>query len=126
MYFYVVKGNMFSDLFYSSPFIYELIYMVMISIFCGIFGCLEYGCYRLTRNHIIGFFLPDILLLLVHLIDKHFHFSNSISPIRYSQQAVVSIKNIKIYIIEIGMLFLLSILVTGISAINKRKTITVN
>lgn len=119
IYYDVKKGDFLSDLFYANPFVYEMIYMLMICVLCGLIGCFGYGCYRVFNNHVIAFFIPELILLIVHILDLKKVFLVNLSPIIYCNVAVVAIRNLKLYLIELGIILFFTIVII---IINKKKS----
>lgn len=107
IYYDVINGDTFCNLFYTAPVIYELIYILMISFICGLICCLGYGCYKLYKDNLIVFFIPFLLLIIVHIVDIHYSFEKNISPIIYSNVAVTTIRSLKQYFIEVSILLFL-------------------
>ena len=100
MYYDVLKGDILSDLFYYNPIVYELLYMIMIFILCGLIGCLGYNFYKVFNNHIIAFFIPEVILLALHITNLKYSLPHNISPIIYCSESSKMMQNIKMYIIE--------------------------
>lgn len=123
MYYDVIKGDTLCNIFYSMPVVYQMIYILMIYTLCGLIGCLSYGCYKLFNNHLVAFFIPELFLLIIHITDIRYSFSKSISPIIYCSAAVTSIRNIKQYFIEIGILLFCTIVTFIINKIKESTTL---
>ena len=104
IYYDVIKGDTLCNVFYTAPVLYEIIYICLIFIFCGFICCLSYGCYKLLKNHFAAFFIPELFLVIIHIIDVRYSFQNRISPIMYCNVAVNTIRNIKQYFFEVGIL----------------------
>lgn len=121
IYFGVIKTDVFSGLFYSHPIIYEFIYIVLIFILCGCLGCLGMACYKFFNNHLLAFFIPELLLIAVHLTDIHYSLSQNISPAFYCRTAPGLMKNIRNYIIEVSVILAIIIVVNIIKRLRKKK-----
>lgn len=102
IYFDVLKGDAFSDIFYSFPFAYIFIYILILSAMCGAIGCLGYASYKLFNDNIIALLLPEILLLILHFVDKHYYFRHSISPLIYCSSSAEMMQKPIRFIAELG------------------------
>ena len=58
IYYDVIKRDFLSDLFYSNPFIYEMIYICLIFLLCGLLGMLSYNCYKVFNEFWLAYFIP--------------------------------------------------------------------
>lgn len=132
IYYNVNSTDFLSDLFYSHPIMYELFYILLVSVICGLIGCFGFALAKFCGNHFIVLIVPEIIIGTLHVIDKYyfnnFEMEKGVSLINLSQNATSMMYNIKTVFIEILVLFSIVIILCSVNSVkssvkNKRKEV---
>ncbi|MCR5601985.1 MAG: hypothetical protein K6G33_14760 [Ruminococcus sp.] len=127
IYFDVLTGDGLSNVFYTNPVIYEIIYMLIIFAMCGAIGCLCFATAQLCNYNVLAVMIPETLIYILHLFNRGFGIEKVISPIIYCRSLSGIMQNKKIALIEFGIiiaLLLMFILINSIrSHITKNKVV---
>lgn len=85
MYTAVEYGTMFSALYYTSPLLYMVGYLVIDFIFAGLFACMGMAAAMFIKNKVAVVLCPLFLVLLIHYCRTFFYYKLyvAISPIDY-------------------------------------------
>lgn len=112
IYYGVFSYNFLGDVFYTVPILYDLIYILMIFLFCGLIGCLGYSFAVLFKSRILAVISPSALLLLIHYKKQYIgSFDFEISAISFLSSATNLFYNIKTVIIEAVILFVFTFII---------------
>lgn len=121
IYYGVFSINLFSDLFYSCPVIYELIYMLILFAFSGLLGCFAYGTAKLFNGCPIFLLVPDLIMLALFLINKYYKPIISTSPINDYFSASELFRNYHLLEQSFAVLIIATALITLINKFKKIK-----
>lgn len=109
IYYNIFSFEFLSDIFYSYPLLYVLIYIFAFFVFCGLIGTLGYVFLLLFKRPLISILMPLVLIMLIHFTCEFMIQPNIIiSPISYMNVASNVLRNYQILIAEIFLLFLLT------------------
>lgn len=112
IYYGVFSYNFLGDVFYTVPILYDLIYILMIFLFCGLIGCLGYSFAVLLKSRILAVISPSALLLFIHYKKQYIgSFDFEISTISFLSSATNLFYNIKTVIIEAVILFVFTFII---------------
>lgn len=114
---YAVFGNsMWSTLFYSNPFLYDICYLVLTFVFSGLWATVSILASFYSRNRFSVLLIPYILLIIFHYgIHSLFAWTIYIeaSPINYLRAVMVENKSVAwLVFLELFILFVFSFGVT--------------
>lgn len=85
MYTGIWASSLMSMLYYSQPFLYLLLYLLIDFIFCGLLACLSFAVTALIKNRVAVVLAPFLVLLAVQYSRRLVIFSASkeISPMAF-------------------------------------------
>lgn len=64
----VIKGSFAQELFYTYPYLYTLLYIVIDFIMAGLYGCLALVISRIVNNRYIVMFFPFVVYLVFRTV----------------------------------------------------------
>lgn len=116
IYYGIFSDNSFGDIFYRYPFLYFLLFIVIVFIFWGLIGGISYGLTKLFKCKLIPLLLEITIILILHYIQSRFVSEQIFSPLSiFSSYKCLydNYKNIFIEILEllvfIGILIVCSL-----------------
>ncbi len=110
IYYGVFSYHAFSDLFYTYPIVYEILYIVCIFIIGGLIGGIAYILLMLFHNKAFVAFIAPILIVLIQLEKLYVGIlTTDISLIAFINSSAELFSNIKIVSIETVIMLLFSI-----------------
>ena len=68
----IISSSFLSEFFYTRPFLYVFLYLMVDFIYCGLIACLCAACAAFVKNHVIVVLLPFIALLGFNYICNSF------------------------------------------------------
>ncbi|HIT90010.1 MAG TPA: hypothetical protein IAC41_06295 [Candidatus Merdenecus merdavium] len=71
----VFGGSLMSKLYYTIPFIYLLVYLIIDFVFCGLIACLAFVGSVFIKYKAVVVILPQMLLLLFHYVRQYVYVS---------------------------------------------------
>lgn len=81
---YAVNGaSLMSELYYTYPDVYVLLYLVIDFFFCGLIACLSYSISTIYKNRVVVVLLPFFLLLGFNFIGASIVYTSNL--IRYTE-----------------------------------------
>lgn len=91
MYYAVSHSSMWSEIFYSHPLIYVLLYLILDFLFAGLIAVLSLTFSVFLKNQLAVVILPYILILCLHYGRTllHYHYYVEISPINFLHASCV-------------------------------------
>lgn len=115
----IISAAFLSELFYTSPFIYVFLYMLVDFTYCGLIACLCFAFAAFVKNHVIVVLLPFFVLLGFDYICDSFIYTSSstiyteLSPMNFLRP-VPAVYNTNGYVVFIGAitLFLFTLIAT--------------
>ncbi|MDR0917862.1 MAG: hypothetical protein LBM93_01215 [Oscillospiraceae bacterium] len=75
----VFSQSFMSQLYYTVPFLYLFIYLLIDFIFCGLIGCLSFAVTHLIKNRVVVVIFPFAVLLLWQYLANNIEHSLEIS-----------------------------------------------
>jgi hypothetical protein len=113
IYYGMFSNDFMADAFYTMPYLYVFVFVVLNFIFCGLFGCVGYSLLTLLKNKFISIFTPIIIISFVEFISKKIisdnaNQRNNFSPLTFLFPVKSVSTNWKIVIAEILLLFIIS------------------
>lgn len=132
IYYNVNASDFLSELFYSHPIMYELFYILLVSVICGLIGCFGFAFAKLCGSRFIVLIVPEIIIGALHLVDKYcfdnFEMEKGVSLINLSKNATSMMVNIKTVLIEIVLLFAFVVVLYSVNSVklsvkNRRKEV---
>ena len=66
-------GSMWSELFYTNPLIFVLLYLVLDFIFAGLFATFGLACSFFTKYSFVSVIVPYLIILLIHYSRTFLH-----------------------------------------------------
>lgn len=120
IYYREFSNSLLGDIFYAYPIFYEIIYILIFFVFCGLIGCVGYAFALLFKNEILTVLSVPFLILITHFLkEKATSFINGdISPISYLNIADVMLRNYRVMFIEMLLMFAFSLTITLIKKDN--------
>lgn len=110
IYYGIFSYSVFSDIFYSHPAVYEMIYVACLFVIGGLCGGVAYTLLKIFRNKIFGIFIVPSIILLLQLDYQYTGIMNTnISLISFCYSTVDFFENIKTVTIEALLMLLFSI-----------------
>ena len=123
IYYRIFAGSLFGNVFYSHPMIYDLLYIFIFFVFCGLLGCVGYAFSLIIKHEIVAIATPAILLLITCYLNNKIHFGfDMFSPIGYMNVADVMLRNYKTLFIEMFIMFSVSIFIVIMMRSRKKQT----
>jgi hypothetical protein len=112
----VFPFSFMSQLFYTKPILYVLIYIFIDFIFCGLIACISYAIANLIKNNIVVILFPFASILGVHYLSSFFleKVKFELSPLTILHPPTTYAVSGYIIMIEIALLFSLTFLTTVI------------
>lgn len=115
--YYAVFGSSFlAELYYTVPFLYVTLYMVIDFLFCGLLACVSFAVSGVIRQKWVAVIVPFLFLLFVHTATR-FVYSNSgmiyreISPLYFLRGVEARYSSSGIIILLFGLgIFLVTLL----------------
>lgn len=81
---YAVNGaSLMSELYYTYPAVYVLLYLAIDFLFCGLIACLSYSISTIYKNRVVVVLLPFFLLLGLNFADVSIVYTSNL--IRYTE-----------------------------------------
>jgi len=81
---YAVNGaSLMSELYYTYPAVYVLLYLAIDFFFCGLIACLSYSISTIYKNRVVVVLLPFFLLLGFNFIGASIVYTSNL--IRYTE-----------------------------------------
>lgn len=126
IYYGVFSSHFLGNLFYSAPLIYIGSFILLAFIYGGLIGCLSYSFTSIYHNHIVAIAITYILFFIIQWKNKKIASiiasdEVNLSPISFLSSAQDTFLNIKVYLIEIIIMFMCSFAVIIYYRILKRK-----
>lgn len=114
IYYREFSNSILGDIFYSFPLLYEMLYILILFVFCGLLGCVGYAFALLLKNEIIAVLSSPIFLLIIHFLKEKAEsfIYGEISPISYLNVADVILRNYKVMFVEMLLMFTFSLVIT--------------
>lgn len=128
IYYGIFSNNFMAGMFYSTPFMYIIIFILLNFVYCGLFGCIGYAASTLIKNKIISALSPNIIVLTTEFIknialEKNSIQSNNFSPFSFLFPAKSLNTNWFIIVTEIVLLFVCTF---GVSTLRLREKSNLN
>lgn len=121
IYYNVISTDFLSELFYSHPIMYELFYILLVSVICGLIGCFGFALAKLCGSRFIALIVPECIIGVLHLVDKYyfdnFEMEKGVSLINLSKNAASMMVNIKTVLIEIVILFAFVVVLYSVNSV---------
>ncbi len=115
------SNSLLGNIFYSSPIIYEMLYILIFFAFCGLLGCVGYAFSLIIKHEIVAITSPILLLVATYFLNNRIHIGyDFFSLISYMKVADVMLRNYKTLFIEMLIMFLVSLFIVVIMK-NKHK-----
>ena len=115
----IISSSFLSMLFYSNPFLYVAIYLIVDFIFCGLIACMCFAFTEFIKSRVIVVLLPFFTLLGFNYICFSFIYISSnviyteLSPMSFLRPAPAAYgTNWIVIVIEGAILFLFTFLIT--------------
>lgn len=111
----IISSSFLSEFFYTSPFLYVFIYLLVDFIYCGLIACMCFAFAAFVKNRVVVVLLPFFVLLGFDYICASFIYTSStviyteLSPINFLRP-VPAIYDTNGFVVSIGavILFLLT------------------
>lgn len=84
IYYGIFSNNFMAEMFYSAPFMYIIIFILLNFVYCGLFGCIGYAASTLIKNKYISILAPNAIVLTTELIKNKVLEENSIQSNNFS------------------------------------------
>lgn len=115
IYYGIFSNSFMGELFYTMPFIYIAIFLVLNHIFYGLLGGLCYTLYQLTKRKLFSLCIPPLFPLTLHLVEyfqKGVVMENNqeLSPMIYLNPACSRHTGWLIITTEYSILFLITVI----------------
>lgn len=120
LYYPIQHGSLWSEMFYTKPFIFILCYLMLDYIFGGLFAVIAYALSFYTKNKIAVIILPYIMVLVVHYCRTFLQYKvyKEISPLHFLHSLCIENRaDACIIIVEMLILIIGSVMII----IHKRK-----
>ncbi len=125
IYYREFSNSIFGELFYSFPIIYEMIYIFLYFLFCGLLGCIGYAFSLIIKNEAIAIVSPMLILIISYHFSSKTHIGyDFFSPISYMNVADVMLRNYKTLFMEMFIMFAFSLFVVIITRTKHKNNIT--
>lgn len=113
IYYGIFSNNFMADFFYSHPFVYVSLFILLGFIFSGLFGCIGYSISTIVKSKIVSIITPISIILLAEYIKNQVISDtvverNNFSPLSFLCPAKSLNTNWFIIIFEIVLLFLIT------------------
>lgn len=103
----IISSSFLSELFYTNPFLYVFLYLLVDFIYCGLIACLSFSFAVFVKNRVIVVLLPFFVLLgFDYICNSFIYTSNSViytelSPMNFLR-AVPAVYNTNGFVVSIG------------------------
>ncbi len=124
IYYREFSSSLLGELFYSSPIIYEILYILIFFTFCGLLGCIGYAFSLIIKHEAVAVTSPVLLLFITYYFNDKIHIGYEFfSPISYMNVADVALRNYKTLFIELFIMFAISLFITIIKRSKSEKQV---
>lgn len=106
----IFSDNIFGDIFYQFPFLYLLIFIIIVFAFWGLIGCIGYGLAIIFKYKTIPLLCTGGVLLMIHYIQHRSESEKTFSPLSVFCSYKCLYDNYKIILIETVSLIALAVL----------------
>ena len=110
IYFGIFSDNIFGDIFYRYPLLYLLLFIMIVFVFWGLIGCIEYGLSVVVKYKPIPLLLVGGVLLVINYIQHCFKSDKIFSPLSIFCSYRCLYDNYKMIIVYISILVILVML----------------
>lgn len=127
IYYGIFSNNFMADIFYTQPFIYVFIFLLLNFVYCGLFGCIGYAVSTFIKSRLISVSMPVGIILITEYIknkvisDISFQ-RNNFSPLTFLYPAKSINTNWFIVISEIFLIFLITFYFSSLRFLERKNT----
>lgn len=114
LYYPIQRGSMWSEMFYTNPFLFVLCYLLLDFVFAGLLAVTAYAISIFTKNKIAVILLPYIFVLILHYCRTFLQYRvyKEISPIHFLHSLCIENRaDAGIIIVEMLVLFISSFVI---------------
>ena len=113
------ERSMWAELYYSNPFLYSMLYVLLDGVFSGLTACISMVLAFFTRSRVSVVLMPFFLMLLLDYIDTNVLPGWELSPVKFLQ--ALPVVNERSGVIDLAFCLAFAVFTLGILLYKERK-----
>lgn len=113
------EKSMWAELYYSNPFLYSMMYILLDGVFAGLIACISTVLAFFTRSRVSVVLMPFFLMLFLDYIDINVLPGWELSPVKFLQ--ALPVVNERNGVIDLVFFLIFSVFTLGILLYKERK-----